>query len=108
MGALRSGLSELGYVEGKNIVIESRWADEQYDRLPALAAELVGLKVDVLLTYGTPGTVAAKRATAAIPIVMVYTGDAVAAGLVLGGCVTIVRRASCNSRWTSRGTWINW
>ena len=82
MEAFRSGLRDLGYVQGKNILLESRWAEEQYDRLPALAAELVRLKVDVLLTYGTPGTLAAKRATTDIPIVFLYSGDAVAAGLV--------------------------
>src|SRR5215210_8136104 len=59
--AFRSGLRDLGYVQGENTVIESRWAEEQYNRLPGLAAELVRLKVDVLLTYGTPGTLAAKR-----------------------------------------------
>jgi putative tryptophan/tyrosine transport system substrate-binding protein len=80
--ALRSGLRDLGYVQGENIFIESRWADEQYDQLPALAAELVRLKVDVLLTYGTPGTLAAKHATTDIPIVIIYSGEAVAAGLV--------------------------
>src|SRR4029450_13411388 len=66
----------------KNIIIEDLWAEEQYDRLPALAAELVGRKVDIILTYGTPGTLAAKRATTNIPIVFVYAGDAVGAGLV--------------------------
>jgi putative ABC transport system substrate-binding protein len=91
--AFRSGLRDLGYVQGENTVIESRWAEEQYDRLPGLAAELVRLKVDVLLTYGTPGTLAAKRATPDIPIVFLYSGDAVAAGLVAslsrpGGNVT--------------------
>ncbi|MBI3371244.1 MAG: ABC transporter substrate-binding protein [Betaproteobacteria bacterium] len=80
--AFRAGLHDLGYVEGKNIVIEYRWADGKYDRLPELAAELVRLKVDILLTYGTPGTVAAKRATTTIPIVMATVGDAVTAGLV--------------------------
>ena len=80
--AFRSGLRDLGYLEGRNILIESRWAEEQYDRLPALAAELVRLDVDVLLTYGTPGTLAAKRATTDVPIVFLYSGDAVAAGLV--------------------------
>jgi len=80
--AFESGLRDLGYVQGKNILIESRWAEEQYDQLPALAAELVRLKVDVLLTHGTPGTLAAKRATTDIPIVFLYSGDAVAAGLV--------------------------
>ncbi len=58
--ALRTGLLELGYVEGKNVVIEYRWAEEKYDRLPNLAAELVGLKVDVLVTAGTPGTLAGQ------------------------------------------------
>src|SRR5215212_9071419 len=91
--AFRSGLRDLGYVEGENTIIESRWAEEQYERLPGLAAELVRLKVDVLLTYGTPGTLAAKRATTDIPIVFLYCGDAVAAGLVAslprpGGNVT--------------------
>ena len=69
-------------MQGENIDIEARWADEQYERLPALAMELVRLKVDVLLTYGTPGTFAAKRATTTTPIVMMYVGDALAAGIV--------------------------
>ena len=91
--ALRAGLGEFGYTEGKNLVIEFRWADGNYDRLPDLAAELVRLKVDVLVTSGTPGTLAAKRATSTIPIVMAVTGDAVATGLVAslarpGGNVT--------------------
>ena len=91
--ALRAGLRDLGYVEGKNIVIEFRWADGKYDRLPELAAELVRLKVDVLVTAGTPGTLALKRATTRIPIVMATSGDAVATGLVAslarpGGNVT--------------------
>jgi putative tryptophan/tyrosine transport system substrate-binding protein len=80
--ALRAGLRDLGYVEGKNIVIEYRWAEGKYDRLPDLAAELVRLKVDVLVTSGTPGTLAAKQTTATIPIVMAGSGDAVATGLV--------------------------
>ena len=80
--AFRLGLRDLGYVEGKNILIEFRWAEEKYDQLPALAAELVRQKVDVLVTFGTPGTLAAKRATTAIPIVILYIGDAVAAGVV--------------------------
>ena len=80
--ALRVGLLELGYIEGKNLVIEFRWADDNYDLLPRLAAELVGLKVDVIVTYGTPGTTAAKRATTTIPIVMAHVGDAVLTGLV--------------------------
>lgn len=80
--ALRAGLRDLGYVEGRNIVIEFRWGEDNFDRLPELAAELVRLNVDVLVTAGTPGTRAAKRATATIPIVMANVGDAVAMGLV--------------------------
>ena len=82
VNALRAGLRDLGYVEGKNIVMEFRWADGKNDRLPDLALELVRLKVDVLVTHGTPGTLAAKRATTTIPIVMATSGDAVAVGLV--------------------------
>ena len=80
--AFRQGLRDLGYVEGKNLVIEFRWAEGRYDRLPALAAELVGLQVDLLVCHGTPGTWAAKRATTTIPIVMAATGDAIGSGLV--------------------------
>jgi putative ABC transport system substrate-binding protein len=80
--ALRAGLGALGYVEGKNLAIEFRWAEGRYDRLPALAAELAGSKVDVIVTHGTPGTFAAKRATATIPIVMASSGDAVGTGLI--------------------------
>jgi putative tryptophan/tyrosine transport system substrate-binding protein len=80
--SLRAGLRDLGYEEGKNIVIEFRWAEGRYERLPDLAAELVRLKVDVLVTAGTPGALAAKQATTTIPIVMVGIGDAVASGVV--------------------------
>ena len=80
--AFREGLRDLGYVEGKNIAIEYRWAGGKHDRLAGLAAELVRLKVDVLVTHGTPGTRAAKQATSTIPIVMAVSGDAVATGLV--------------------------
>jgi putative ABC transport system substrate-binding protein len=80
--AVRAGLRDLGYLEGKNLVIEFRWAEGMYDRLPSLAAELVGLKVDVIVTGGTPGTRAAKEATTTIPIVMAVSGDAVATGLI--------------------------
>ncbi len=82
MDALRAGLRDAGYVEGKNIVIEFRWAEGKYDRLPELAAELVRLKVDVIVTHATVGTRAAKQATTTIPIVMAASGDPVAAGLV--------------------------
>ena len=80
--ALRAGLRELGYVEGKSIMIEYRWADGRYERLPDLGRELVSLKVDVLVTFGTAGALAAKQATTTLPIVMAGTGDAVATGLV--------------------------
>jgi putative tryptophan/tyrosine transport system substrate-binding protein len=79
---LREGLSELGYVEGRNIVFELRRSEGQSERWPALAAELVRLKVDVIVTQGTPATLAAKRATTTIPIVMVGTGDPLTTGLV--------------------------
>ena len=80
--AFREGLRDLGYVEGRNIKIESRWAEGNYERLPGLAADLVRLKVDVIVTYGTPASEAAKRATATIPIVMAAIIDPVASGLV--------------------------
>ena len=82
MEALRAGLRDQGYVEGKNVVIEYRWAEGKYDRLPDLAGELVRLRVDVLVTHGTPGALAAKRATTTVPIVVATSADAVAAGIV--------------------------
>jgi len=78
----RQALRALGYVEGQNIAFQSRYADGYYDRLRALAAELIQLKVDLLVTEGTPPTRAATQATTTIPIVMTVTGDPVAAGLV--------------------------
>jgi putative ABC transport system substrate-binding protein len=80
--ALRAGLRDLGYLEGKNILFEFRWAEGKDDRLPGLVAELVSLNVDVLVTFGTPGTRAAKEARTTIPIVMAATGDAVATGII--------------------------
>jgi len=79
---LRQGLRDLGYEEGKNLVVEYRTAEGKYDRLPALAVQLVGLKIDVFVTYGTPGALAAKQATTTIPVVVALIGDAVAAGVV--------------------------
>jgi putative ABC transport system substrate-binding protein len=79
---IRMGLHEFGYVEGRNIVIEFRWAEERYDRLPQLVRELIATPVDLLITHGTPGTRAARQATSTIPIVMAISGDAVATGLV--------------------------
>src|SRR4029434_4302767 len=78
----RQALRALGYVEGENIAIEYRYADGNYDRLPVLAAHLVLLKVDIVVTEGTPPTRAEKQATTTIPIVMTVTGDPVATGLV--------------------------
>ena len=72
-----AGLRELGYVEGKNIIIEYRWAEGKYERLPGLAAELVQMKVDVIVAASTPAIQAAQQATTTIPIVMVRTGDPV-------------------------------
>src|SRR3979409_1117678 len=73
--ALRTGLRDLGYVEGRNIVIEFRWAEGKYELLSDLVAELIRLNVDVIVTHGTPAARTAKEATAAIPIVMAISGD---------------------------------
>ena len=80
--AFRQRLRDLGYVEGKNLVIESRSADSGFERLPELAAELVSLKVDVIAAFGNRTIMALKRATPTIPIVMVSSGDPVGTGLV--------------------------
>jgi len=82
VGPFRQGLRDLGYVEGRNVVIEYRWAEGNYDRLPALIGELIALKVDVIVTAGTPATLAVKRATTSIPLVMVAVGDPVGTGIV--------------------------
>ena len=80
--ALRAGLRDFGYEEGKNLVIEFRWADGKLDRLPELAAELVRLNVDLIVTHASAPARAAKQATTTIPIIMAATADPVALGLV--------------------------
>ena len=91
--AFRQELSKLGWIEGKNITIEYRFAEQKTERLPELAADLVRLKVDLIVVTGTPAALAAKRATTTIPIVMANAADPVGAGLVAslarpGGNVT--------------------
>src|SRR5262245_40750700 len=80
--AFRRGLRELGYIEGQNVAIEYRYADGKVDQLPGLAAELVGLKVDVIVTSGPQATRPAQKATAVIPIVMAFDSDPVGNGFV--------------------------
>jgi len=94
LDAFQQGLRDLGYVEGRNILVEYRWANGQFDRLPALAAELVSLRVNVIVAANTPAALAAKNATRTIPIILVTSGDPVGSGLVAslarpGGNVTV-------------------
>jgi putative ABC transport system substrate-binding protein len=82
VGPFRQRLRELGYEEGRNLAIEFRWAEGHYDRLPALVANLLATKVDVIVTAGTPAALAVKQATSTVPLVMVAVGDPVGTGLV--------------------------
>jgi putative ABC transport system substrate-binding protein len=74
-------LHELGWIAGQNLVVEERWAQSRYERLPGLIAEVIGRKVDVLVTYGTPAAIAANRATRTVPIVVAAMGDPVGSGV---------------------------
>src|SRR5215475_7404413 len=80
--SFRQGLADLGYVEGKNIAIEYRYAEDKLDRLPELAAELVRLRVNIIVTYGTESIRAAKKASQIIPIVMGFTSDPIGYGFI--------------------------
>jgi putative ABC transport system substrate-binding protein len=82
IGPFRQGLRDLGYQEGGNVQIEYRWADGNYQRFPKLIAELISSKVDVIVTAGTPASLAVKKATSSIPLVMIAVGEPVATGLV--------------------------
>jgi ABC-type uncharacterized transport system substrate-binding protein len=102
--AFHQALRELGYVEGKNILMEYRFADGRSERLPELAEELVRMNVDVIVTTATDPTLAAQRATRTIPIVMVSPGDPVGAGLVAslarpGGNVTGIATTTVDFIW---------
>jgi len=82
VGPFREGLRDLGYVEGRNILIEYRWAEGMYERFPTLIAELIALKVELIVTAGTPAALAVKKATTSIPLVIIAVGEPVATGLV--------------------------
>jgi putative ABC transport system substrate-binding protein len=84
LGAFQQGLRDLGYVDGKNILIEVRFDEGRYDRLPDLAGELVRLKIDILVAYSTPAAQAAQKATEAIPVIITNVVDPVRTGLVAG------------------------
>jgi ABC-type uncharacterized transport system substrate-binding protein len=84
LDAFWQGMRELGYVEGQNIVMEYRWAQGRFDRLPELAGELVRLGVDVIVAHTTPGALAAKHAAGTIPVIMTNAGDPVGSHLVAG------------------------
>jgi putative ABC transport system substrate-binding protein len=82
VGPFREGLRQFGYVEGQNLLVEYRWAGGRYERFPALIAELLAQRVDLIVTAGTPATLAVKQATTTVPIVMIAVGDPVGTGIV--------------------------
>ena len=93
VGPFREGLRDLGYVEGKNILLEYRWAEGKYERFPELISDLLQLPVEMIVTAGTPASLAVKKATTSIPLVMMAVGDPVGTGLIAslarpGGNVT--------------------
>ena len=79
---MRDRLRELGYVEGRDIILETRWAEGRNERLTELAAELAGLKLDAIIAFTTPAAIAARKATTTIPIIFLYVGDPVGTGIV--------------------------
>lgn len=97
--AMRAALREQGYVEGRNIVIDARWAEGKYDRLPAIASELVALKVAAIVVSGTKALVAAKSVTSTVPIIMGSSGDAIA----LGVTTNLARPSGNVTGWTFFG-----
>ena len=101
--AFTEALRELGWIDGKNITFEGRYAENRLDRLPVLAAELVHLNVDVIVAVGTLAPLAAKQATSTIPIVMANAGDPVGSGLVwLSRAGTSRASASCPRSWPGK------
>jgi len=112
-GAFREGLRTLGYVEGKSLAIESRSADDKYERLPDLAVELIGLNVEVIVLRTTPAAVAARRVAPTLPIVILSAIDPVGAGLVaslakpggtITGLTTLAPDLSAKTRSTAQGS----